>query len=48
LSRIRGLSIFTLTDPLSALEHIGMNKNEYAVVISNLRMPGINGMDLVY
>jgi DNA-binding NtrC family response regulator len=25
-----------------------MNKSKYAVVISDLRMPGINGMDLIY
>jgi DNA-binding NtrC family response regulator len=25
-----------------------MNKSKYAVVISDLRMPGMNGMDLIY
>ena len=25
-----------------------MNKSKYAIVISDLRMPGINGMELVY
>ena len=48
LDRIKGLSIFTFTDPLTAFEHIRMNKGKYAVVISDLRMPGINGMDLIY
>ena len=48
LIRIKGLSIFTFTDPLTAFEHIRMNKSKYAVVISDLRMPGINGMDLIY
>ena len=48
LNKIRGLSIFTFTDPLTAFEHIRMNKGKYAVVISDLRMPGINGMDLIY
>jgi len=48
LSRIKGLSIFTFTDPLTAFEHIRMNKSKYAVVITDLRMPGLNGMDLVY
>ena len=48
LSRIKELSIFTFTDPVIALEHIRMNKIKYAVVVSDLRMPGINGMDLVY
>ena len=48
LNKIRGLSIFTFTDPLTAFEHIRMNKSKYAVIISDLRMPGINGMDLIY
>ena len=48
LSSIKGLSIFTFTDPITAFEHIKMNKSKYAIVISDLRMPGINGMELVY
>jgi DNA-binding NtrC family response regulator len=48
LNKIRGLSIFTFTDPLTAFEHIRMNKSKYSVVISDLRMAGINGMDLIY
>ena len=47
LSSIKGLSIFTFTDPITAFEHIKMNKTKYAIVISDLRMPGINGMELV-
>lgn len=47
LSSIKGLSIFTFTDPITAFEHIKMNKSKYAIVISDLRMPGINGMELV-
>lgn len=48
LSKINELSIFTFTDPMVALEHIRMNKSNYAVVISDLRMPDMNGMDLIY
>lgn len=48
LSSIKGLSIFTFTDPITAFEHIKMNKSKYAIVISDLRMPGINGMELIY
>jgi DNA-binding NtrC family response regulator len=48
LSKIKELSIFTFTDPMAALEHIRMNKSNYAVVISDLRMPDMNGMDLIY
>lgn len=48
LSKIDGLSIFTFTDPMVALEHFKINKGAYALIISDLRMPGINGTDLVY
>lgn len=48
LSKIDGLSIFTFTDPMAALEHFNINKGAYALLISDLRMPGINGTDLIY
>jgi DNA-binding NtrC family response regulator len=47
LSKIKGISIFTFTDPLMALEHVRMNKNEYLLVISDLRMPNLDGLELV-
>ena len=47
LSKIKGISIFTFTDPLMALEHVRMNKNEYVLVISDLRMPSLDGLELV-
>jgi len=47
LSKIKGISIFTFTDPLMALEHVCMNKNEYVLVISDLRMPNLDGLELV-
>lgn len=47
LSKIKGISIFTFTDPLIALEHVRMNKNEYVLVISDLRMPNLDGLELV-
>jgi len=47
LSKIKGISIFTFTDPLMALEHVRMNKNEYVLVISDLRMPNLDGLELV-
>jgi DNA-binding NtrC family response regulator len=47
LSKIKGISIFTFTDPLMALEHVRMNKNEYVLVISDLRMPNLDGVELV-
>ena len=30
-----------------ALEHIRINKNSYALIISDLRMPELNGIDLI-
>jgi DNA-binding NtrC family response regulator len=47
LSKIKDVSIFTFTDPLMAIEHFRMNKNEYVLVISDLRMPTLNGIELV-
>jgi DNA-binding NtrC family response regulator len=48
LNKIDGLSVFTFTDPMKALEHFKINKGAYALIISDLRMPGINGTDLVH
>ena len=48
LRKIDGLSVFTFTDPMAALEHFKINKGAYALIISDLRMPGINGTDLVH
>ena len=47
LRRLPGLSIFTFTDPVIALEHFRINKRFYALVISDLRMPVINGAQLL-
>lgn len=47
LSKIKDISIFTFTDPLMALEHFRMYKNEYVLVISDLRMPNLHGLELV-
>ena len=47
LQRLPGLSIFSFTDPIIAIEHFKMNKNFYALVISDLRMPVINGIQLL-
>jgi DNA-binding NtrC family response regulator len=42
-----GLSIFPFTDPIVALEHFKTNQRFYALVISDLRMPVINGIQLL-
>ena len=47
LRRLPSLSVFTFTDPVIALEHFRINKRFYALVISDLRMPVINGDQLL-
>src|SRR6476661_3077572 len=41
------ISVFSFTDPVKALEHFTENKENYALVISDLRMPGLNGLELL-
>jgi DNA-binding response OmpR family regulator len=43
LHSIRGINVFKFTDPSMALEHFKTNKEDYALMISNLRLPVING-----
>ena len=47
LRTIRGINLFSFTDPVQALEHLKMNKHDYAVMICDLRMPVINGLQLL-
>lgn len=47
LKRIEGISIVAFNDPRIALEHFKTNFDAYALVISDFRMPGINGMELL-
>ena len=47
LKPIKNVKIFTFTDSLLALEHFTLNKSYYALVISDLRMPGIDGIELL-
>jgi len=47
LRSINGITIFTFTDAVSALEHFQKNKDAYALVISDFRMPGLNGAELL-
>jgi DNA-binding NtrC family response regulator len=44
---IDGISVFCFTDPVKAFEHFTDNKQNYALVISDLRMPGLNGLELL-
>lgn len=47
LHGINGITVFTFTDPILALEHFQENKDNYALVISDYKMPGLNGMELL-
>ena len=47
LRGVDGISILTFNDSLEALKHFTNNKEEYILVICDLMMPGINGLDLV-
>ena len=47
LRGIDGISVFTFNDSLEALRHITNNKEKYILVICDLMMPRLNGLDLV-
>lgn len=47
LRAIDGISVFTFNDSLEALEHFTNNKEEYILIICDLMMPRLNGLDLV-
>jgi DNA-binding response OmpR family regulator len=38
-------NVFTFTDPVLALEHFKVNREDYSLVISDIRMPGLNGFE---
>jgi DNA-binding NtrC family response regulator len=44
---IDGISVFSFIDPVKAFEHFTENRGNYALVISDLRMPGLNGLELL-
>jgi DNA-binding NtrC family response regulator len=47
LRGIDGISVFTFNNSLEALKHFTNNKEEYILVICDLVMPRLNGLDLV-
>ena len=47
LVSIFDFTVFTFTNPVMALEHFMFNKENYALVISDIRMPGLPGTELV-
>lgn len=47
LRDFQNVRIFAFTDSQMALEHFTINKDNYALIISDLRMPGLNGIELI-
>lgn len=44
---IDSVNVVSFTDPVMALEHFTENKDAYALVIADLRMPNLNGLELL-
>lgn len=44
---IEGILVFSFKDPIMAFEHFLKNKENCALVISDLRMPSLNGLELL-
>jgi DNA-binding NtrC family response regulator len=43
----KGFHVFGFTDPVVALNHFQMNSEQYRLVISDIRMPVINGYQFI-
>ena len=43
---LAGFKVCVFTDPLEALNHIKQNPKDYSLIISDYRMPGMNGDEL--
>ena len=40
-------NVFAFTDPLLALEHFRINHKDYSLIISDIRMPVMNGFQFI-
>jgi DNA-binding NtrC family response regulator len=46
-SNIDGISVISFNDPTLALEHYTQNKQNYALILSDMRMPTMTGLELL-
>lgn len=46
-SNIHGISVVSFNDPTLALEHYTENKQNYALIISDMRLPRMTGLELL-
>lgn len=44
---LNGISVVSFTNPVTALAHFKENKESYVLVISDLRMPELSGLELL-
>ena len=44
---IDGISVVSFNDPVIALEHFTANKDDLMLVVADLRMPNLNGLELL-
>jgi response regulator RpfG family c-di-GMP phosphodiesterase len=47
MDKTNKFKVYSFTDPLLALEHFKLNAAEYRLVISDIRMPKMNGYEFV-
>jgi DNA-binding NtrC family response regulator len=47
LSQIEDTSVIGFTDSMQALEHFKLNQSNYSLILSDFRMPTMNGMELL-
>ncbi len=47
ISMNKAVSVFGFSDPMVALEHFRWNKNSYILIICDLKMPRLCGIELI-